>query len=62
MITIKLTKKQANILQEHWCRNLEHGMYGTFGDGENFDNIGEYKIARTINKKINKAISEGDLR
>ena len=62
MITIKLTTKQANILQEHWYRNLEYGMHGTFGDGENFNNVGEYKIAKTINKKINKAISEGDLR
>ena len=62
MIIIKLTEKQANILQEHWYRNLEYGIYGTFGDGKNYDSVGEYKIAKTINKKINKAISEGDLR
>ena len=41
MIIIKLTKKEAEILHEHWFTNLNYGMYGTFGDGENFDNIGE---------------------
>jgi len=60
MVTIKLTKKEAETLQNHWLTNLNYGMYGTFGDGENFDDVKEYERAKRINTKIREARKGGE--
>lgn len=58
MVTIKLTEKEAETLRQHWCNNLNYGVNGTFGNGEEYDDKREFKRAEKILEKIDKAMEE----
>lgn len=55
---LDLTKRQLEVLTNHWHRNMRAGWDGTFGGYQNEDKEGkkeagkEYKIAETIMKKL----------
>ena len=57
-IKISFTQKEYDILRRHWNRNLNYGVGGTFGNGEDFVNdenekdISDYRIAQKIAKKL----------
>lgn len=54
-IKIELTPEQLRVLTEHWGRNINYGVNGTFGDGERLDDSDEYKTADAIMEILFKA-------
>jgi len=54
---LDLTKRQLEVLTNHWHRNMNYGYEGTFGGYDDDKELKkemdrEYKIAETIMKKL----------
>lgn len=60
MVKVSFTEKEFVILRNHWIRNLNFGVGGTFGDGGEFTDeegeksISSYRIGQAIWKKLDK--------
>lgn len=55
-IAIELTKSEWAILRKHFSQDISYGSGGTFGDGEEFHSLAEFKRAGDILYKIEKGI------
>lgn len=47
-----LSKQELNIIVDHFIRDFDYGVRGTWGDGENYNNEVERKKGEAIVKKL----------